>query len=160
MNLFSRRLQKAQEYLGILEVSLRTEWLAFYRTAIDHPTWVYRLAAIHPRHYRDYVGTDREPCSIRGSRGMTLDGGVRAQGCQCKLIWGYACGLSQERLEADHLFPYSFGGPSIGPNKVVLCNLHNQAKGSDVHLFPWELGEPKWLSEVLQRVNRRMVPPV
>jgi hypothetical protein len=160
MDFIPKRLKQAREYFLILEKSLRIDWHEFYSSAIEHTNWVYRLAAIHPRHYRDYVEHNVRDCIIRGPRGMVIDGGAREQGCQCRLIWGYDCVLTQQGLEADHLFPYSFGGPSIGQNKVFLCTLHNQAKGSDMHLFPWEQGEPTWLPEHLERIRRQLTRPV
>jgi HNH endonuclease len=153
MSQISQRVAKAQEYLTILQASMQIDWPEFYTQAVTHENWLFRLAAVHPVHYKDYVWQESNQCKIRGPRGMQMDGGVKVQGCQCRLIWGYDCKLTQTRFEADHLFPYAFGGPSLGQNKVVLCSLHNQAKGSDVHLFPWELGEPVWLGGVLDRIK-------
>ena len=47
-------------------------------------------------------------------------------------------------MEYDYLFPFALGGPTIARNRVPLCREHNAIKGSDVHLFPWEQGEPPW----------------
>lgn len=156
MSLLEERLSKAAEYLAILETALRTEWRAFQTEAASHPNWLYRLAAIHPRHYAEAAAMAGASCPIRGARSMPLDVGVSAAGCSCQLIWGYPCHLAQPSLVADHLFPFSFGGPSSGSNKIFLCALHNQSKGSDIHLFPWERGEPEWVSPVLQRIERSL----
>lgn len=157
MDLIAKRFECAQEYLEILEGSFKLDWETLYVNVITHSNWVYRLSAIHPRHYQDYVRSEPHCCPVRGMRGMAIDGGAKVGGCQCRLVWGYDCSFDKLRLEADHLFPYSFGGPSAGQNKIYLCTLHNQAKGSDIHLYQWELGEPVWLSAVLERVRRQFI---
>lgn len=156
VSLVATRLQKAEQYLSVLESALKMEWQNFFLIAKTHPDWIYRLAAIHPKHYEDYVSIEGDFCPIRGPRHMPIDGGAKVQGCQSSLIWGYKCHFANSHLEADHLFPYSFGGPSIGQNKVFLCTMHNHAKAADVHLFPWEKGEPVWLSDILERIRRNL----
>jgi hypothetical protein len=87
---------------------------------------------------------------------MPQDPGAADMGCSCSLIWGYPCHLTRPQVVADHVFPYSFGGPSTGDNKIFLCGLHNSVKGADIHLFPWERGEPIWLNPLLSRLKQRM----
>lgn len=55
---------------------------------------------------------------------------------------------------ADRAWPYALGGPTEIGNIVWLCPRHNQAKGVDVRLYPWEKGWPEWLDDQLQRVAR------
>lgn len=41
------------------------------------------------------------------------------------------CGAT-DRLELDHIYPYSLGGPTVEDNLQVLCRPCNQAKGARV----------------------------
>lgn len=148
------RFARAREFLMILEFALKASRSEFYSEAATHSNWLYRLAAIHPKHYSEFAPLTGSSCPVRGPRSMPIDAGVRSAGCCCHVIWGYPCHFEHPMLAADHLFPFSFGGPSSGANKIFLCSLHNQSKGSDIHLYPWELGEPQWLSPLFQRVER------
>jgi len=75
--------------------------------------------------------------------------------CDAAVIWGYPCDLARmSRTQSDHLFPYALGGPTIAANRLRLCQVHNRVKGTDVHLFPWESGEPAFLSRHLERLAR------
>lgn len=153
MSLIGTRINKAKHYLSVLEDSLQVSWNEFYTVSKDHKDWVYRLAAVHPQHYLEHIPAFKAACPIRGLRSMPIDAGAADRGCRCSLIWGYPCHLHRPQLVADHLFPYSFGGPSCGENKIFLCGLHNSVKGSDIHMFPWERGEPAWLPALLERLK-------
>lgn len=78
--------------------------------------------------------------------------------CEAVLLWGYNCPLKERDIQADHLFPLALGGPADGTNQVWLCDLHNQWKGCDLIPFPWELGEPQWLAQHLQRLSSMISP--
>ena len=91
-----------------------------------------------------------------------LQGGRRFQGtemarfdpCEAERLWGYPCDLEPDgRIEFDHAFPYSLGGPTVGANRLGLCPVHNAGKAGDIHLFPWEEGEPRWLAASLGRIS-------
>jgi hypothetical protein len=156
MSLNDKRLQEARDFLRILHQTFEMEWRELFPLASSHENWFFRMAAIHPKHYQDYIQITGENCPIRGQRRMTVDGGVIGEGCRCDVLWGYCCDFGRSALHADHLFPYSFGGPSNGQNKVFLCEFHNRAKGSDIHLFPWENGEPGWLLPLLKRIDSNL----
>lgn len=62
--------------------------------------------------------------------------------------------LSTDRLEVDHIFPYSLGGPSELWNLQVLCGPCNRRKGADILRYRrkgWlsciQCSEPLWLGD-------------
>jgi hypothetical protein len=73
--------------------------------------------------------------------------------CMGHLLWGYACPFDSPAIHGDHVWPYWAGGPTVGPNRLSLCERHNSMKSGDVHLYPWELGEPHWLRTQLDRIG-------
>jgi hypothetical protein len=111
------------------------------------------MALIHPEHYKH----SEAAVSIRGPRHFDVE--LVHSGVQCGAVrlWGFSCGVTVEgRVCGDHLFPYSMGGPTVATNKMLLCAVHNRMKSSDVHVFPWENGEPVWLSQVLIQVRKTL----
>ncbi|MDE2933016.1 MAG: hypothetical protein OXS47_03990, partial [Chloroflexota bacterium] len=114
------------------------------------------LVLVHPDFY---AAREAEVgMSIRGSRSFSRTAGQHAAGCMADRIWLSACRLrSGSEVQADHLFPYSLGGPTLAANQLFLCGAHNGAKGSDVHLFPWEQGEPDWLATQVERISRLLL---
>lgn len=50
------------------------------------------------------------------------------------------------------MFPYSLGGQTVAENRITLCQWHNRLKGSDVHLYPWELPLGSWVEKVLLNI--------
>jgi hypothetical protein len=146
------RIRAGHQYLGALERSLRRRWIDqycdFQRGCLN---LAEKFALIHPSHYENH-----EPSGsmIRGPRQFSTS--IVAQGisCQAHLVWGYECPSCD--VVTDHLFPYSFGGPTIGENQIYLCHRHNQLKGCDIHLYPWEQGEPAWLRRLVECIRRIM----
>jgi hypothetical protein len=90
---------------------------------------------------------------IFGERSFGL---TTASRCESHELWQYACDLRHTSLHADHLFAYSLGGPTWAANRLTLCDVHNGIKGADVHLYPWEAGEPSWLARLLERYSQFM----
>ncbi len=106
---------------------------------------VDRLVLAHP-------GLRSEPRQElhQGRRGFEFRGIGARKACAAERIWGIPCQLPDNgEMQADHLFPYALGGPTVAPNRLVLCATHNAGKAVDVHLFPWEEGEPRWLASLL-----------
>jgi hypothetical protein len=152
VNDISYRIDIASRYLAFLSCSL-SNW-NWEQVELNEQDWVKRMVLIHPAHYENFICSDL-PCPIRGKRVFDLDSGTQI--CASKKIWGYDCSCSQIRISkyaADHIFPYSFGGPTISENKLYLCELHNEMKSSDVHLFPWHLNEPPWLPSLISKIKR------
>jgi hypothetical protein len=148
------RLTRAKKYISYLDYSLKNDWLMQFEE-YDSGTLSFEqsVALIHPSHYQDCAGAD----IIRGKRSFSSEPSLSTFKCESRRIWGYECTVSIReygRIEADHVFPYALGGPTIGGNKVHLCRLHNSSKGNDFHLFPWEQGTPKWLPDIISKIRR------
>ena len=150
--MLQKRIIYAQKYLEFLHSSFEQDWLRLYEDYVDNKLEFFNaLALIHPRHYEGLFGEEQ----IRGKRTFDKDMVLEGIECRAELIWGYRCNLDCNKrgvVVADHLFPYSLGGPTISTNKVYLCSIHNQLKGSDIHFYPWELGNPGWLKDRINRV--------
>jgi hypothetical protein len=149
-----QRLAEANKYLCYLNYSLQHGWLdqyARYKSgSLEFPE---SLALVHPHHYRNLESSDK----IRTNRSFERGPSVSSRNCESNRIWGYKCPIDiteHKKIEADHLFPYSLGGPSTGENIIFLCKMHNLCKGSDFHFFPWESGPPAWLSSTINRIYR------
>ena len=108
-----------------------------------------KLALIHPQHYyslfpqniqlskvEDYFNLKIE--KIQGKRSFSYR--MTNEKCQSETLWGYSCPLTTETLASDHLFPFSFGGPTNNAiNRKTLCRWHNMIKSNDIHCYPWEI---------------------
>jgi hypothetical protein len=91
---------------------------------------------------------------IQGPRSFEAAPLLEGAPCEAERIWGYRCDLPLEYArQQDHLFPYALGGPTEARNRLTLCSWHNQVKFVDIHLFPWEEGEPLWLDPLLDRLH-------
>ena len=145
-----KRVECGRAYLLAVEKSLQADWLPNYQMYLNgHLRLEESLALAHPDHYRNLSNN----LGIRGARAFAQEIRQGETKCLATVWWGYECNLTTG-ISADHLFPYSLGGPTVGTNKIYLCSLHNQMKSNDVHLFPWEQGEPVWLADTLKSVWR------
>ncbi len=147
--LLKTRILCAEDYLKGLESVRRIGWidslLLFKKGELTAP---HAMALIHPEHY-DYAQE-----AVCGARTFIDDPAPSLRRCECHLYWQIACpfeGLTD--FSADHVFPYSLGGPTEPNNRMVLCRLHNQMKSNDVHFYPWERGQPSWLEPVVRRIE-------
>ena len=147
-------------YLRCYEESLGVSWLRAYEkkwTPSWLPvtsTWIARMALIHPSHYEKPLQGAK--CSVRGNRTFGKSRGDRRGQCCAEALWGYSCALTVgelAELHYDHVYPWSFGGPDLPSNIQLLCKMHNELKGSDLHVFPWERGEPSWVSLMLAKIQ-------
>jgi hypothetical protein len=152
---FENRIACTQEYLQCLAdfYGQRRQWEDDYRR-IDEESLAVRFVLLHPFHY-DEDNTDKKRCEIRGGRRFPFKPQVAEGGCAAKLLWGYSCPLEGTNLQVDHEFPYSLGGPTDPRNRLILCDMHNRLKSSDLHVYPWEKGEPKWLRDILDKIARK-----
>jgi hypothetical protein len=132
------RLFESASHVGWVELSEITDLAA--RLLLCHPLWL------------DAVDDHKIGLGLHGFRG-----GGSSRVCESHLLWGYECPLTDERIESDHLFPMSLGGPAVGTNQVWLCRVHNQWKASNLMDYPWERGEPPWLDRQISRM-RELVP--
>ena len=144
--------ESARNYLKILEDSLLKDWYDTYylveafidqnSTSLDEQclqTTQIKLALLHPDHYKklslpDYL-SKKNYQQIRGKRSFNSRNSITTK-CQASIIWNYEC-QNKTEIQADHLFPYSMGGPTIEQNRINLCKYHNMVKSSDIHCFPW-----------------------
>lgn len=107
-------------------------------------------AAVNPHLYEEFVPLER----VLGPRIFTADITRTFSSCMSDFLWGYPCPFKGRTLQADHAFPYALGGPTDPTNLLVFCDLHNQAKGHDIHLYPrWE-SPPTWLKDTADRIIR------
>lgn len=151
------RLQAGAAYLAALENSAYWDWFEKYAVLEKGQLSVVEaLALVHPQHYQE-LDTDLR---IRGPRQFNQEAAMSSIGCQAEFLGGYPCQRPVGSVvAADHLFPYSLGGPTVGSNKVYLCRLHNQMKSNDIHLYPWERGLPVWLLQTAAAVAKlKQVP--
>ena len=150
------RIAKAQRYLAVAQESLTYDWPSARQwagTRTDTTDWLRRLALIHPDHYRNWVPIGANDCPVRGARSFAPELSQLNTGCQSQHIWYYLCACSPAQpLIGDHWFPWSLGGPTIAPNKILLCGTHNGLKSGDIHFFCWECGEPSWLEGHINRI--------
>ena len=143
------RTSTAASYLSILARITDSSWEDSYSQYCDNRLSVpHSLALAHPRFYEDLCGSD----AVRSVRNFVERASSRLIGCESDRLWQYKCPYVTCELEADHLFPYSYGGPTDSRNRIWLCREHNAFKGLDVHLFPWEVQPVPWLTDVLRRV--------
>jgi hypothetical protein len=150
-SLIPRRIAHARRYIEALEWSQGVRWPEEYQRYVAGNLEVEEAVALaHPMHYGP-----NSPERVRGQRSFGGEPGLSARPCGAERLWGYTCPrIHESALAADHLFPYALGGPTLGTNKLYLCSFHNQVKTSDIHLYPWEEGEPPWLAATLKLVHR------
>lgn len=154
-----KRLGVARSYLELLPSAASWRWEDKHRDFLaGRCDPVAAMVLAHPMFYEsgtDYISERSSSCPVRGDRRFPSGAAVQPLGCRADVIWGYACpGIWAPGLTADHLFPWGFGGPTVGDNLLPLCSLHNSLKSADIHLFPWESGQPLWLEATLARVAR------
>ena len=109
-------------------------------------------AAVNPHMYKEFFSQEQ----VLGLRTYSPDVTRTFTKCMSEFFWGYPCCFTDRPLQADHSFPYALGGATDPTNLLVLCDLHNQAKGHDIHLYPcWETA-PAWLKSTADRIARAM----
>ena len=147
------RIERGEEYLLALEEFRNCEWneiLAEYRQ--QRLTLPQAMVLVHPVFYKDREGKVAQ--SIRGDRNFSTSAGQQVATCMADQIWLSVCALeSPEVVHSDHMFPYSLGGPTLAANQLFLCPVHNRSKAGDIHLFPWERGEPSWFTRQVDRIQ-------
>lgn len=132
-------------YLRLLPNVRQGSWLAALEAAESLPA---RLLLLHPIWLEGTVDRSR----VQGPSAFSPPK-VQSR-CKADALWGYDCPLAHERVQSDHVFPYSLGGPTLGANRLSLCAVHNGWKGADLGNFPWEVGEPDWLADQLATIRR------
>lgn len=146
--LFLDRIERARQYMIYLsKIRSDKDWISGYKNYKDgHLCLSEALSLVHPSHFFDAP----HAAIIRGVARFGERESAEWCGCQAKAIWGYDCPLKDTKLEADHLFPYAAGGPTVSENRIWLCSYHNKVKSNDIHMYPWEQQEPKWVGSRLK----------
>jgi hypothetical protein len=146
------RLAHGKEYVTAICSLTDTNWIVSYENyLLGNLGLAQSFALIHPSHYESYISAK----SMRGLRNFSQELGLHSMKCSSRIFWGYDCPFNSKNIQlvADHIFPYSLGGPTEADNKAYLCSFHNQLKGNDIHFFPWEFEEPPWLGGILKRIS-------
>ena len=149
------RFEGALRYLNHLEsIKTQSDWVAGYKRFIAGKVTVEEaLALVNPLHLDEIV----DKVYILGPRSFHEQTSAEWCGCQADLVWGYSCPIAAESFQADHLFPYSAGGPTAAENRIWLCPGHNRVKSSDIHLYSWEAGTPDWVAPRLSLFASRLL---
>jgi hypothetical protein len=151
------RIKQGCEYLKLLDKALFERgywnWTDKYKVFCSRSlAQLEKYILIHPYFYQDFG----ESFNPRGSRDFSSESDQQYAECVSERFWGYDCFLRKgSTCESDHVFPYSYGGPTVPGNKKFLCKEHNKFKSNDVHLYPWEEPEPNWLSELIHRIAEK-----
>jgi len=77
--------------------------------------------------------------------------------CQAHIYTQVPCAFNSNRIlrgrvQADHRFPSSLGGPTIMTNRLLLCSYHNQMKSNDISHLDWS-DTPSWLIQHLDNIR-------
>jgi hypothetical protein len=147
-DVIAQRFASGHRYLQLLRRPNRFPWRQNYnRYCSGELSLEEAMVLAHPEWLPPYI----QPTTILGDPTFTA---VAGGSCQSQRLWGYECDVPRSgALHGDHLFPRSLGGPTAALNRLTLCSVHNWLKGADVHLYPWEAGEPAWLRPVLDRYS-------
>jgi hypothetical protein len=141
------RVEHASRYIGYRQTISPTDWMeTFSLYKAGQLPLEAGLALIH----KDYWSCVSPPGGVITVLGPTSFEGISpVRTCESQRVFGYRCPRIEPTLHQDHLFPRSLGGPTVGTNRITLCDLHNYYKGMDIHFFPWEDGTPSWLEGLL-----------
>lgn len=132
-NLFKSRVNYAYRYFNFLAKSKGEHWIEILgQVETDETLGIPEvLALLLPEHYLELgIQDPRGPRSFEGATAYSK--------CRSKEIWGYQCPFEGAKVHVDHLFPQSRGGLTHHTNAMHLCEFHNTAKFTDIHLIPWE----------------------
>jgi hypothetical protein len=144
------RVALGRRYIELVADPPWDAWLVGYEqytaARLDLPS---SLLLVHPMWLADE--SRRE--SVYGGRRFERLRDPALYRCHAEAVWGYQCKAQHQAFQLDHRFPYAFGGPTEAANRLPLCSAHNATKSSDVHLYSWEEGEPRWLGPLLRRLR-------
>ena len=151
---FEERINASFRYHSFWVKTLKLSWLNAYSEMISNSQYgtAELLTLIHPRWYQDLAITDKLGPRVKSN----FDTAKATAQCRANEIWGYECPYPQDRIEIDHIFPFSRGGSTSNDNAMYLCHEHNRAKSNDVHLLPWEkFVEMDWIRIQLEFFVKR-----
>lgn len=150
-------MSKGEKYARALARMRDSSWSELYSELVEKtPFCAEMLVLVHPFWYGREGSDNTETCPVRGPRTFTV-GQPRGAKCQSRELWGYDCPFDQVNLSADHRFPFSLGGPTLGTNLIWLCKVHNGAKAADWHLDDPRPQELAWFTDLLTRVEHHVL---
>ena len=123
--------------------------------SIDGPNLPFVLSLIHPDFYCRRGETFHESLPWRKKSNFTA--GIRNTAlCSIGKLTKVDCLFNEfpemrGKVEADHIWPNSLGGPSILDNRLLLCKYHNGMKSNDISNFTWE-DTPSWVGRYLHTI--------
>lgn len=145
------RFAEAERYLSLTNDVRQEQWRRLAKTALAKKDLAVALALVRPEILTSSVS---DPPDYQGPRHFTKPTPSSVQTCESEIYWGIPCSLAAG-LHADHSWPYALGGPTDPENLTWLCGMHNLAKGSDIHCWPWETTSlPSWVASVLRTCTR------
>lgn len=147
--LLSKRIDSARRYFDFLAKTKENTWVEIYGILDGNEGFGFpeTLVLLEPRHYEELRLPDpRGPRSFAGTTVYSK--------CRSKDIWGYECPFGKQNIHVDHLFPQSRGGMTHQTNALYLCDVHNSAKFTDIHLIPWEkmVIDSEWVTLMLGKL--------
>jgi hypothetical protein len=145
----ARRIGVARAYYLALGAFSRLTNLSATLKSVEALSLPQKYALLHPELYRDVVPIE----DILGKRSFSGSGIHSGSTCMCDQLWGYACEFSDRPMHQDHMFPYALGGATNPGNLLTLCDVHNLAKGHDIHVYPWPIEPPVWVEEAIVRLR-------
>jgi hypothetical protein len=149
-DLILARINSAYEYLSYLQ-ELETGNVSWKDGLNQYEagslSFAKAMTLINPR-FCPAISTN-----VQGVRRFLEEPGFSSMKCQSDILWGYDCPIGSRALHADHLFPYTLGGPTIGANKIYLCSDHNSMKSCDLHFYSWE-SKAEWLDAQIRLIAR------
>jgi hypothetical protein len=144
---FEKRLASAQRYYIFKNNSTNKNWIDIFFEIESSPTFGIPevLVLLDPSYYSGLGSVDP-----RGGRTFPL--AQKFSKCRSVEIWGYECPFQGKSVHIDHTFPHSKGGVTHFENAMYLCEEHNRAKSTDIHLIPWEtmVKANSWIESALQ----------
>ena len=164
-NSLFKRIQLANEYIALYANLESRDWHKDHEKFVkDELRLTEKILMVHPKYFMPWIKPDYAEDEIKKILGIHESSEFpsgqykrRNKNCQSDLFWGYNCpikGGSDSKIEYDHHFPRSFGGPTESSNMIRLCQFHNQKlKSSDIHFYSWEK-EPHWLNFQISNIRK------
>jgi hypothetical protein len=145
-----RRIDCARDYYRAVDRFLSSP-IAFAASLTSRATLSVpeSYGLLHPKLYEEVVDLE----SVLGQRRFSLGLAVVEHTCMCDRLWGYRCEFVGRPSHLDHMFPYALGGATDVDNLLVLCDVHNLAKGHDIHVYPWPSETPSWVHRAIERLG-------
>jgi len=134
-------------------------WKNQYQTIINADFKVEHLPLALALIYPDFrINWKGESFSISDGRFNPI---LNREKCQSLKLLGYECpwnndSVLQGKLEIDHHWPASLGGPTDNFNRMPLCRIHNGSKSNSVSNYDWG-SIPKWLPTLLNQIHSKMM---